>query len=615
MDGAQALTPADAPPCRPNAWDHAPCPCPYPAAILARIADDAGVPPTALHVLEVGLGHALFTAALDYAARAAAQVVTVDAAGGAAPSGRTFWVNPSDAVEWAGAATGGGGHDGASDVQSAVATAVKEAADGGDEASAVAKVLAVLAGPPKLLVKAVAGTGAAAVVWPPPPGATAAALRAALREGRGGGATAEMAAAKGAAPVPPVVVAGEATNGGTAAVVNGGPTLPPTDASLIYVVHYFRGDPVHNDCGAPKQSRSVLLVSAAAGGDASLITFARGVVAWRRALYAPIVKPLTYSMRRFRSYPAGYGDWVDEGVKPGRSLTSVVLPGDMAADIADDVRSFLTTDAKAWYRRHGLPYRRSYLLHGTPGSGKTSTIRAIASTFGLTACFLSVTTDRFNNQLLADSLRDLPTAALVVLEDVDALFGADRAAKAGSAALTFSGLLNALDGLTAAESVLVALTTNARVADLDPALIRGGRVDRRWAFGPPSAAQLSGLFAAHYPDAAAADADAFAVALSGGLGPEALSMAAAQQLFISHRRSTSAECLAAVPAWAAEYVSGQAAVQAADEAAAERAATEAAATAKAADGGTSANGGASADGGASANGAASADTGEAAKER
>eukprot|EP00168_Porphyra_purpurea_P012415 TRINITY_DN3278_c0_g1_i4.p2 TRINITY_DN3278_c0_g1~~TRINITY_DN3278_c0_g1_i4.p2 ORF type:complete len:269 (-),score=147.31 TRINITY_DN3278_c0_g1_i4:360-1166(-) len=263
----------------------------------------------------------------------------------------------------------------------------------------------------------------------------------------------------------------------------------------------------------------------------------------------------------------------------------------MADDIADDVRSFLTHDAKAWYRKHGLPYRRSYMLHGTPGSGKTSTIRAIASTFGLTACFLSVTTADFNNQLLGDALRDLPTAALLVIEDVDALFGADRAAKAGSAALTFSGLLNALDGLTAAESVIVALTTNARVEDLDPALIRGGRVDRRWSFGPPSAAQLRGIFAAHYPDADAADADAFEGAISAGLGPDAVSMAAAQQLFISHRRSTAAECLAAVPTWAVEYMSGQAAVKAADEAAAEAAA--AAAAAKAAE--EAANGGPSAD--------------------
>jgi len=595
MDGAQVLSSTDAPPCRPNAWDHAPCPCPYPATVLARIADDAGVPPAALHVLEVGTEHALFKAALDYAARAAAHVVAVDAAGGAAPPGRALWVNPSDAAEWADAAA----------LPSEAETPIKEAADGGDEVSVVAKVLAVLAGAPKRLIKVVAGAGAVTVVWPPPPGATAAALRAALREGRGGGAAAEVAAGKGADDAPRVAAAGEATNGGTVAAANGGPTTPPADASLIYVVHFLRGDPVPNDCGPPKQSRAVLLVSAAADGDARLIAFARGVVVWRRALLAPIVKPLTYTMRRFRSYPAGYGDWVDEGVKPGRSLDSVVLPGGMAADIADDVRSFLTPDAKAWYRRHGLPYRRSYLLHGTPGSGKTSIIRAIASTFGLTACFLAVTTSHFNNQLLADALRDLPPAALVVLEDVDALFGADRTAKAGSAALTFSGLLNALDGLTAAESVLVALTTNARVGDLDPALIRGGRVDRRWAFGPPTAAQLSGLFAAHYPDAATADADAFAVAVGGGLGPGALSMAAAQQLFISHRRSTATECLAAVPAWAAEYVSGRAAVQAADEAAEEGAAAAKAGTAKAADGGPLADDGASADGG------ASADTGEA----
>lgn len=41
-----------------------------------------------------------------------------------------------------------------------------------------------------------------------------------------------------------------------------------------------------------------------------------------------------------------------------------------------DIQTFLSKHA--WYEKRGIPYRRGYLLHGPPGTGKTSTIEAIA---------------------------------------------------------------------------------------------------------------------------------------------------------------------------------------------------------------------------------------------
>ena len=64
---------------------------------------------------------------------------------------------------------------------------------------------------------------------------------------------------------------------------------------------------------------------------------------------------------------------------------------------------------------------------------------------------------------------------IVVIEDIDALFGKDRA-RTPSPPLSFSGLVNALDGFGAASGQIYILTTNLS-EQLDSALIRKGRVD------------------------------------------------------------------------------------------------------------------------------------------
>lgn len=61
-----------------------------------------------------------------------------------------------------------------------------------------------------------------------------------------------------------------------------------------------------------------------------------------------------------------------------RSLSSVILDYGISERIVKDVQEFV--DNQQWYTDRGIPYRRGYLLYGTPGSGKTSFITALAST-------------------------------------------------------------------------------------------------------------------------------------------------------------------------------------------------------------------------------------------
>lgn len=66
----------------------------------------------------------------------------------------------------------------------------------------------------------------------------------------------------------------------------------------------------------------------------------------------------------------GDGDWQKATTKSDRPWESVILPTGVKDTLLKDATEFIQEEA--YYRRLGLPYRRGYLLHGPPGSGKTS---------------------------------------------------------------------------------------------------------------------------------------------------------------------------------------------------------------------------------------------------
>ena len=78
-----------------------------------------------------------------------------------------------------------------------------------------------------------------------------------------------------------------------------------------------------------------------------------------------------------------------------------------------------------------------------------------------------------------------------------------------STQVTFSGLLNTLDGVASSEERLVFMTTN-HLNRLDPALIRPGRVDVKQEIGLASRSQLHKMYKRFYPDQTSARAEEFA---------------------------------------------------------------------------------------------------------
>lgn len=203
-------------------------------------------------------------------------------------------------------------------------------------------------------------------------------------------------------------------------------------------------------------------------------------------------------------YTAMGSEWRQFGYpRKRRPLHSVVLDRGISEMIVKDVKDFI--DNPKWYIDRGIPYRRGYLLHGPPGCGKSSFITALAGSLEYGICLLNLSQMGLSDDRLNHLLSAAPQQSIILLEDIDAAFVSRDLAKENPSAfqglgrLTFSGLLNALDGVASAEARIIFMTTN-HVARLDKALIRPGRVDLKALVDYCTIYQLEQMFNRFYPD-------------------------------------------------------------------------------------------------------------------
>lgn len=186
--------------------------------------------------------------------------------------------------------------------------------------------------------------------------------------------------------------------------------------------------------------------------------------------------------------------WSHLSKLPIRDIDTVFLDKEVKDKIIADINKFV--ESEEVYKQFGLPYKRTYLFEGIPGTGKTSLIFAIASMLNMNISIISFGAKMDDEKFMA-AISSMENNNVLLIEDIDTLFQNRRSENKSS--VTFSAILNTLDGIGRKNKMITFITTNF-VDRLDRALVRAGRIDYTITFTHASKEQIREMFMVYFPD-------------------------------------------------------------------------------------------------------------------
>ena len=198
------------------------------------------------------------------------------------------------------------------------------------------------------------------------------------------------------------------------------------------------------------------------------------------------------------------GDLIKTNVNK-RSFSNVYVDDYIIESLDKHLTSFINN--KDFYYKHGIPYHFGILLYGPPATGKSSLINVIASKYCDKMITISLADLATSPRSLINTIIYCVAPLLIVVEDIDCqklsrnrneseAVNNDKSYSIGGN-VTMSDVLNVIDGSNALTNCIFVFTTNC-IENIEPALIRPGRIDLQLEIKPPSKESLDKFFKAYY---------------------------------------------------------------------------------------------------------------------
>ena len=185
--------------------------------------------------------------------------------------------------------------------------------------------------------------------------------------------------------------------------------------------------------------------------------------------------------------------YVSDGVEfiptPSTTFEDAILPVDTINEYQLNIVDFLTDPSMA-----EITKQRGIILHGAPGTGKTTSIKAmfnVLATKGVTCIYIS--DDSFSRHSVEEVFSFINTylaPCLIVFEDID-LIATDRSRGCSH---IIGPLLSAMNGIEDHQKPIVIVATTNRPEVLDAAVTRPCRFDRKIKVDFPSTEDLAKIF-------------------------------------------------------------------------------------------------------------------------
>lgn len=190
----------------------------------------------------------------------------------------------------------------------------------------------------------------------------------------------------------------------------------------------------------------------------------------------------------------GWWDTIQE-INP-RELNSIILDEDVEKKIKRVLDNYTNPVKKDKFKELGIRNKLNIVLEGLPGTGKSSLCTAIATSLKKNIATIDFNQDDLSDVKFIRSLRKFPENSICLLEDFDALF--INREKTDNSKVSFSCLLNFLDGSFTQEDSVTVITTN-HIQKIDKAILRPMRTDNIFTFGFCSKYQCKKMFEKLFP--------------------------------------------------------------------------------------------------------------------